>query len=182
MTDHTCPEYTIRRVSKADQIRFRKEYQEVRRMDDPGAVNIIIERGRHCTTFPHSIYAAFEKKTGLPIARIAIDGRPWADGENDTKVYYRYAYIDGILVSGMHQGCGIGSQLVQAVENEYRESGTHRGIYLHCDRDTIPFYQKLGYEVCARADNDAKVGRYHDYNHGTGCFDNRGIVVMYKIF
>lgn len=203
----TCPEYEIRRISKADQIAFRDRwYKTAEKMHEFPVkwqvINIYFgfpshgDRGRTITAFPHSLYVAYEKETGLPIARLAVDGRPWADVGIGAQMHYKYAYIDGLFVSKEFQGCGIGSHLMRVAENDYRSHKLHKGIYLHCymqdrrdrfsgeliEKNVAPFYQKLGYMICDRADSNAKVGRYHFYNHGVDYFKNRGFAVMYKLF
>jgi len=205
MTEYSCPEYEIRRISKADQIRFRDKLYKTGETLCPfpvkwEVINIYFgfpcygDRGRTVTSFPHSVYVAYEKETGLPIGSIAVDGKPWVELE-DVRIYYKYAYIDGIIISRDFQGCGIGTNLMRMVENDYRSHKIHKGIYLHCykrdiisphgeiyDRNTVPFYQKLGYEVCDRADRNLFIGRYHSFNQGINYFENHGVAVMYKLF
>ena len=206
MTNTTCPVYAIRRISKADQIRFRDKWYKTAETRYPYPVKWEVvdiyfgfpyhgDRGRTVTSFPHSVYVAYEKETGLPIGRIAVDGKPWINALENVRIHYKYAYIDGITISRDFQGCGIGTNLMRAVENDYRSHKIHKGIYLHCykrdvtsrsgeiyDRNTVAFYQKLGYEVCDRADRNLFVGRYHSYNQGINYFENRGVAVMYKLF
>jgi len=171
-----CPEYEIKLVPQ----RILRSHLPV---GNPGFDTVDLARqyhaGTNCATFPHAVIAAYHIPTGFPIGRLAIDGSPWSEDRYGTRFYYKYAYVDGIFVSESFQGCGIGTQLMKAVEKYYRNRGVHKGIYLHCRVRNVSFYQKMGYKECHRAKKDPSVGRYRDYNYWGFPSD---VVVMYKRF
>ena len=55
------------------------------------------------------------------------------------------AYVHYLLVNPLYQGKGIGTHLMEAVKEQYKD---YLYIVLSCEnKDVIPFYQKLGFSV-----------------------------------
>ncbi len=63
-----------------------------------------------------------------------------------TAIYKGKAVISGVFTDPVHRGRGYASECVNAVINELFKMNVHH-VYLWCDVDKIPFYEKLGFSL-----------------------------------
>jgi glucosamine-phosphate N-acetyltransferase len=59
----------------------------------------------------------------------------------------RVGYIEDVSVRKGYGGLGIGSQLVTYATNDAISVEGCRKILLYCSKNTMPFYEKLGYKL-----------------------------------
>ena len=106
----------------------------------------------------------FEKRTFL---KIMLDGcivgsvRAHLDGENS-------CHIGRVIVHPDHQNCGIGAQLMGAIEAHF--AGARRYELFTSERSTrnLYLYQKLGYKIFRRERMSEKVGLVYLEKRGEG--------------
>ena len=63
------------------------------------------------------------------------------------RAYYNEVHIGDLIVAENHRGSGVGSQLVRAVEKEYRNKGYDVITLTSFGFQAPEFYKKLGYSV-----------------------------------
>ncbi len=80
------------------------------------------------------IYGAFDGQKLVGMATYLDRGEPL--------VRLRYMAVDQA-----YQGFGIGAHIARVFEARAREAGK-KGIYLTARTSVLPFYEKLGYQVC----------------------------------
>ena len=59
----------------------------------------------------------------------------------------RVGYIEDVSVRKGYDGLGIGSQLITYATNDAISVEGCRKILLYCSKNTMPFYEKLGYKL-----------------------------------
>jgi glucosamine-phosphate N-acetyltransferase len=59
----------------------------------------------------------------------------------------RVGYIEDVSVRKGYDGLGIGSQLIEYAIHDAISVEACRKILLYCSKNTIPFYEKLGYKL-----------------------------------
>ena len=77
------------------------------------------------------------------------------------RAYYNEVHIGDLIISKDHRKSGIGSKLVQAVENAYTGKGYEKITLTTFGFQAPEFYKKLGYETeFVRVDKDPKLSKY----------------------
>ena len=77
------------------------------------------------------------------------------------RAYYNEVHIGDLIVSGTCRGSGIGSVLVHAVEDAYKDKGYNKITLTTFGFQAPEFYKKLGYEVeFIREDNNPQLRKY----------------------
>ena len=77
------------------------------------------------------------------------------------RAYYNEVHIGDLIVSGTCRGSGIGSALVHAVEDAYKDAGYDKITLTTFGFQAPEFYKKLGYEVeFIREDNNPQLRKY----------------------
>ena len=77
------------------------------------------------------------------------------------RAYYNEVHIGDLIVSETCRGSGIGSVLVHAVEDAYKDKGYNKITLTSFGFQAPEFYKKLGYEVeFIREDNNPKLRKY----------------------
>lgn len=77
------------------------------------------------------------------------------------RAYYNEVHIGDLIVSGTCRRSGIGSVLVHAVEDAYKDKGYSKITLTTFGFQAPEFYRKLGYEVeFIREDNNPKLRKY----------------------
>jgi predicted GNAT family acetyltransferase len=62
-----------------------------------------------------------------------------------TAIYDKTAIISGVFTNPLYRGRGYASECVKAVINELYKKNVEK-VYLWCEEDKIPFYEKLGFK------------------------------------
>lgn len=77
------------------------------------------------------------------------------------RAYYNEVHIGDLIIHRSHRKCGLGSRLVTAVEEAYRNAGYEKITLTTFGFQAPGFYKKLGYEVeFVREDKDPKLTKY----------------------
>ena len=77
------------------------------------------------------------------------------------RAYYNEVYIGDLIVEKAYRREGVGSKLVEAVENAYKDKGYEKIALTTFGFQAPEFYKKLGYELeFIRKDNDSKLSKY----------------------
>jgi ribosomal protein S18 acetylase RimI-like enzyme len=77
------------------------------------------------------------------------------------RAYYNEVHIGDLIVAENHRGSGVGSQLVRAVEKEYRNKGYDVITLTSFGFQAPEFYKKLGYTVeFVRNNANPKLSKY----------------------
>ena len=77
------------------------------------------------------------------------------------RAYYNEVHIGDLIVAENHRGSGVGSQLVRAVEKEYRNKGYDVITLTSFGFQAPEFYKKLGYSVeFVRNNANPKLSKY----------------------
>lgn len=77
------------------------------------------------------------------------------------RAYYNEVHIGDLIVSRECRKNGVGSKLVRAVEDAYKEKGYDKITLTTFGFQAPEFYKKLGYEVeFIRDDNDPKLRKF----------------------
>ena len=82
------------------------------------------------------------------------------------RAYYNEVHIGDLIVSSKCRRSGIGSKLVQAVEDEYKGKGYTKITLTTFGFQAPGFYKKQGYELeFVREDKDPKLSKYFFAKH-----------------
>ncbi len=75
---------------------------------------------------------------------------------------YSEVYIDELVVMEAHRGKGIGTRLIEAVEDCYRDGGYHNMNLCTNEFQAPVFYEKLGFELefVRKNERDPKLNKY----------------------
>ena len=77
------------------------------------------------------------------------------------KAYYNEVHIGDLIVDKAYRRDGVGSKLVEAVENAYKDKGYGIITLTTFGFQAPEFYKKLGYELeFVREDKDPKLRKY----------------------
>ena len=77
------------------------------------------------------------------------------------RAYYNEVHIGDLIVGKAYRRAGVGSKLVEAVENAYNDKGYEKIALTTFGFQAPEFYKKLGYELeFIRKDNDSKLSKY----------------------
>jgi len=77
------------------------------------------------------------------------------------RAYYNEVHIGDLIVAENYRGSGVGSQLVRAVEKEYRNKGYDVITLTSFGFQAPEFYKKLGYSVeFVRNNANPKLSKY----------------------
>ena len=77
------------------------------------------------------------------------------------RAYYNEVHIGDLIVAKAYRREGVGSKLVEAVENAYKDKGYEKIALTTFGFQAPEFYKKLGYELeFVRKDNDSKLSKY----------------------
>lgn len=77
------------------------------------------------------------------------------------RAYYNEVHIGDLIVGKGYRRDGIGSKLVAAVEDEYKEKGYEKIALTTFGFQAPEFYKKLGYELeYVRKDSDPKLSKF----------------------
>ena len=77
------------------------------------------------------------------------------------RAYYNEVHIGDLIVGKSYRRDGVGSKLVEAVENEYKDKGYKKIALTTFGFQAPEFYKKIGYELeFVRKDNDSKLSKY----------------------
>ena len=77
------------------------------------------------------------------------------------RAYYNEIHIGDLVVGKEYRRDGIGSKLVNAVEDAYKGKGYEKIALTTFGFQAPEFYKKLGYELeFIRQDNDSKLSKY----------------------
>jgi len=77
------------------------------------------------------------------------------------RAYYNEVHIGDLIVGKAYRRAGVGSKLVEAVENAYKDKGYKKIALTTFGFQAPEFYKKLGYELeFVRKDNDFKLCKY----------------------
>ncbi|MBO4637054.1 MAG: GNAT family N-acetyltransferase [Clostridiales bacterium] len=77
------------------------------------------------------------------------------------RAYYNEVHIGDLIVSGTCRRSGVGTELVRAVEEAYKDKGYDRITLTTFGFQAPEFYKKLGYETeFIREDKDPKLRKF----------------------
>ncbi|MBQ9382765.1 MAG: GNAT family N-acetyltransferase [Ruminiclostridium sp.] len=77
------------------------------------------------------------------------------------RAYYNEVHIGDLIVHKAHRKCGLGSMLVSAVEEAFKNAGYDKITVTTFGFQAPEFYKKLGYTVeFIREDKDPKLRKY----------------------
>ena len=77
------------------------------------------------------------------------------------RAYYNEVHIGDLIIDKNHRGQGIGTKLVIAVEDEYRNKGFEKITLTTFGFQAPEFYKKLGYTLeFVREDKNDKLSKY----------------------
>ena len=77
------------------------------------------------------------------------------------RAYYNEVHIGDLIVGMAYRRDGVGSKLVEAVENAYKDKGYEKIALTTFGFQAPGFYKKLGYELeFVRKDKDPKLSKY----------------------
>ena len=77
------------------------------------------------------------------------------------RAYYNEVHIGDLIVGEAYRRDGVGSKLVEAVQNAYKDKGYKKIALTTFGFQAPEFYKKLGYELeFVRKDNDFKLCKY----------------------
>ena len=77
------------------------------------------------------------------------------------RAYYNEVHIGDLVIDSKYRGQNIGSKLVKAVEEEFKDTGFTKITLTTFGFQAPEFYKKLGYELeFVRKDNDPKLSKY----------------------
>ena len=93
----------------------------------------------------------------------------WFVAEDDTgemigsitgRAYYNEVHIGDLIIDKKHRGQGIGTKLVTAVEEEYRNKGFEKITLTTFGFQAPDFYKRLGYSIeFVREDKNPKLSK-----------------------
>lgn len=77
------------------------------------------------------------------------------------RAYYNEVHIGDLIIGKVFRKSGLGSRLVEAVENEYKGRGYEKITLTTFGFQAPEFYKKLGYEIeFIRKDREPKLCKY----------------------
>ena len=92
---------------------------------------------------------------------VAEDDNSRIIGSITGRAYYNEVHIGDLIIDKNHRGQGIGTKLVIAVEDEYRNKGFEKITLTTFGFQAPEFYKKLGYTLeFVREDKNDKLSKY----------------------
>lgn len=76
-----------------------------------------------------------------------------------SRLYENKLKIERVCVLKPHRGKKIGEKIMFHVEKEAQKQG-YKGTILAVQLQVVPFYQKLGYQICSESFIDANIEHY----------------------
>ena len=116
--------------------------------------------------FIHEGFTAYGKQRGVTLnydefCFTAEDGDGNIIGVITGRAYYNEVHIGDLIVDERHRGTGLGSRLVRAAEDAYRDKGYDVVTLTTFGFQAPEFYQKLGYSIeFIRNSKDPKLSKY----------------------
>ena len=116
--------------------------------------------------FIHEGFTAYGKQRGVTLnydefCFMAEDGDGKIIGVITGRAYYNEVHIGDLIVDERHRGTGLGSRLVRAAEDAYRDKGYDVVTLTTFGFQAPEFYKKLGYGIeFIRESRDPKLNKY----------------------
>ena len=116
--------------------------------------------------FIHEGFTAYGKQRGVTLnydefCFTAEDGDGKIIGVITGRAYYNEVHIGDLIVDERHRGTGLGSRLVRAAEDAYRDKGYDVVTLTTFGFQAPEFYKKLGYGIeFIRESRDPKLNKY----------------------
>jgi GNAT superfamily N-acetyltransferase len=95
----------------------------------------------------HAADAGVEPRQARPLCALARDDRGRLTGGLSATTVRGWLHVKELWVAEGARGLGLGTQLVQAVEDEARRRGCHHALVDTFDFQARHFYERLGYAV-----------------------------------
>lgn len=94
-------------------------------------------------------YTSFSKKinSSVSLGVYKVSDDTVVSTATVTAVYDNSAILSGVFTNPMFRGKGYASDCVKTLINELYNQGVSEA-YLWCKEDNMPFYQKLGFDIC----------------------------------
>ena len=116
--------------------------------------------------FIHEEFTAYGNRCGVKLnydefCFSAENGDGKIIGVITGRAYYNEVHIGDLIVDERHRGTGLGSRLVRAAEDAYRDKGYDVVTLTTFGFQAPEFYKKLGYQVeFIRESRDPKLNKY----------------------
>ena len=124
------------------------------------------EENEETGSFIHEQFVRYGEKNGVTLnydefCFAAESGNGKITGVITGRAYYNEVHIGDLIVDEACRGTGLGSRLVETVENAYRGKGYDVVTLTTFGFQAPEFYQKLGYRVeFVREDKNPKLSKY----------------------
>ena len=97
---------------------------------------------------------------------VAEDGNGQIIGVITGRAYYNEVHIGDLVIDKEHRRVGVGSKLVEEVENAYKGKGYEKITLTTFGFQAPEFYRKLGYAIeFVREDREPKLSKYFLAKH-----------------
>lgn len=116
-------------------------------------------------------FTVFGKESGVELnydefCFVAEDGNGQIIGVITGRAYYNEVHIGDLVIDKEHRKVGVGSKLVEEVENAYKGKGYEKITLTTFGFQAPEFYRKLGYAIeFVREDREPKLSKYFLAKH-----------------
>lgn len=116
-------------------------------------------------------FTVFGKESGVELnydefCFVAEDGNGQIIGVITGRAYYNEVHIGDLVIDKEHRRVGVGSKLVEKVENAYKGKGYEKITLTTFGFQAPEFYRKLGYAIeFVREDREPKLSKYFLAKH-----------------
>lgn len=116
-------------------------------------------------------FTVFGKESGVELnydefCFVAEDGNGQIIGVITGRAYYNEVHIGDLVIDKEHRRVGVGSKLVEEVENAYKGKGYEKITLTTFGFQAPEFYRKLGYAIeFVREDREPKLSKYFLAKH-----------------
>lgn len=116
-------------------------------------------------------FTVFGKESGVDLnydefCFVAEDGNGQIIGVITGRAYYNEVHIGDLVIDKEHRRVGVGSKLVEEVENAYKGKGYEKITLTTFGFQAPEFYRKLGYAIeFVREDREPKLSKYFLAKH-----------------
>ena len=116
-------------------------------------------------------FTVFGKESGVELnydefCFVAEDGNGQIIGVITGRAYYNEVHIGDLVIDKEHRRVGVGSKLVEEVENAYKGKGYEKITLTTFGFQAPEFYRKLGYVIeFVREDREPKLSKYFLAKH-----------------
>ena len=116
-------------------------------------------------------FTVFGKESGVDLnydefCFVAEDSNGQIIGVITGRAYYNEVHIGDLVIDKEHRRVGVGSKLVEEVENAYKGKGYEKITLTTFGFQAPEFYRKLGYAIeFVREDREPKLSKYFLAKH-----------------